>query len=57
MMLKKFNPKETKDPKWQSIESSSKFKAFMAGVPKYHRVPSIHQLAVGLLVWSDGWDT
>jgi uncharacterized protein YqgC (DUF456 family) len=29
----------------------------MTGVPTSPQVPSIHQLAVGLLVWTDGWDT
>ena len=29
----------------------------MAGVPSSNRFPIICQLAVGLLVWTDGWDT
>jgi hypothetical protein len=56
LMLKKFKPQETKDPKWQSIASCQKFKAFMSRVSNHHRVSSIRKLAMGLLVWTDGWD-
>lgn len=57
LMLKKFKPKETKDPKWQSIASSQKFKAFITTLPICKHVTSIRWLAVRLLVWTDGWDT
>jgi hypothetical protein len=57
LLLKKFFTKETKDPKWQSMASCTKFKRFMTGVPSSKHSPIIRQLAVGLIVWTDGWDT
>jgi hypothetical protein len=46
LMLKKFNPKETKNPKWQLIASCKKFKAFMDSVPTSLFVPPIYQLII-----------
>jgi hypothetical protein len=58
--MKKFVPAETKDPKWQSLTSSTKFKEFLSKIPTQPIVgplSSLKQLAVGVIMWTDGWDT
>jgi hypothetical protein len=59
LMMKIFRPEETKDPKWKSLSCSQKFKDFLEKIAnKRPRVNvGLRQLAVGLLVWTDGWDT
>jgi hypothetical protein len=52
LMMKKFHPGE-----WQSIASCKTFLKFMADVRNSMGSPKLRQLAVGLLVWTDGWDT
>jgi hypothetical protein len=58
LLMKRFDARETKDPKWKSLASSKKFKAFLqriAGRISGHSI--IQQTAVGIVVWTDGWDT
>jgi hypothetical protein len=57
-MMEKFDPVDTKDPKWHSLASSEKFQGFLRGtVNKGLASPSgLRQLSVGLLLWTDGWD-
>jgi hypothetical protein len=61
LMMKTFWPEETKDPKWKSLASSKKFKAFLHKIvnkgPRPRPQTELRQLAVGLLIWTDGWDT
>jgi hypothetical protein len=58
LMMKTFDARETKDPKWKSLASSKKFKAFLRRLAGSNRgVSSIRQIAVGVIVWTDGWDT
>jgi hypothetical protein len=58
LMMKKFDPRETKDPKWKSLASSKKFMAFLQRIAESTGGNlSIQQIAVGVIVWTDGWDT
>jgi hypothetical protein len=58
LMMKKFESQDTKDPKWKSLASSKKFKAFLQRIPQSTGGNlSIQQIAVGVIVWTDGWDT
>jgi hypothetical protein len=59
LMMKRFEPAETKDPKWKSLVSSKKFQAFLRNIPSNGSVSLtvVRQLAIGLLIWTDGWDT
>lgn len=59
LMMKQFKPSETKDPKRQSLASSHKFTTFLQDLhaKDNNRNTSLCQLAVGLLVWTDGWVT
>jgi hypothetical protein len=58
LMLKKFEAQETKDPKWMSIATCPKFKAFLQRIAlNTDGNPSLQQIAVGVIVWTDGWDT
>jgi hypothetical protein len=59
LMMKQFKTSENKDPKWKSLASSNKFQTFLRNIhaPDNTRYPSLRQLAVGLLLWTDGWDT
>jgi hypothetical protein len=59
LMMKQFKPSETKDPKRQSQASSHKFTTFLQDphAKDNNRNTSLCQLAVGLLVWTDGWVT
>lgn len=57
LMLNKFLPTETKDPKWQSLVSCEKFKPFLNSIPTPTGGSSVLQIAVGIIVWTDGWDT
>jgi hypothetical protein len=57
-MMEKFEAADTKDPKWQSLASSDKFKGFLQETADKGRAnpTGLRQLAVGLIVWTDGWD-
>ena len=58
-MMEKFDAAATKDPKWKSLASSKKFQGFLQDLTdKGVSDPSsgLRQLAVGLLIWTDGWD-
>ena len=58
LMMKNFDPFETKDPKWRSIASSKKFLDFLLCIAQLSPGnSSIQQIAVGVIVWTDGWDT
>ncbi len=58
LMMKKCAPFETKDPKWRSIASSKKFLDFLLCIAQLSPGnSSIQQIAVGVIVWTDGWDT
>ena len=59
LMMKKFESSETKDPKWQSIASSKKFESFLHSIPPTDATGHVspRQIAVGIIVWTDGWDT
>ena len=57
LMMKSFLPAETKDPKWQSIASCEKFLAFLRSIPEPSTALAVLQIAVGIIVWTDGWDT
>jgi hypothetical protein len=57
LMLKNFSVSETKDPKWQSLASCEKFVAFLNSIPVTMSNTSPIQMAVGTIVWTDGWDT
>ena len=57
-MMKKFGPSDHQDQKWRSLASSKKFKTFLRDIEeKTPTEPSLlRQLAVGVLLWTDGWD-
>jgi hypothetical protein len=55
LMMKTFDEIATKDPKWQSIASSKKFMEFLHTIPFSEQ--ELRQLAIGILFWTDGWDT
>jgi hypothetical protein len=58
LMMKTFEPQETKDPKWKSLASSQKFQAFLGRIGQSTDADlSLQQIAVGVIVWTDGWDT
>jgi hypothetical protein len=59
LMMNTFDPADVNDPKWKSLVSSQKFQRFLASIPDVQppgAVP-IKQLAVGIIIWTDGWDT
>jgi hypothetical protein len=57
-MMEKFEPGDIKDPKWQSLASSKTFKGFLHDIANKQTgfTPALRQVAVGLLIWTDGWD-
>ncbi len=58
LMMKRFEAREAKDPKWKSLASSKKFKAFLQRIAlRTSGLSAIQQTAVGIIVWTDGWDT
>ncbi len=58
LMMEKIDPFETKDPKWRSIASSKKFLDFLLCIAQLSPGnSSIQKIAVGVIVWTDGWDT
>jgi hypothetical protein len=58
LTTKCFKASETKDPKWGSIVSCPKFVEFLDGIAApTGTLSALVQLAIGLLVWTDGWDT
>jgi hypothetical protein len=57
LMMKTFNAEETKDPKWQSLASCDKFRSFLSSIPQPHEPLGLLQIAVGIIIWTDGWDT
>jgi hypothetical protein len=59
LMIKMFEAHETKDPKWQSLASSKKFKNFLQHIitQRTGARQTFQQIAVGIIVWTDGWDT
>ena len=57
LMMHKFDEADSKDTKWTSLASSKKFKAFLSGIQLRGLTPmALRQLAIGLLLWTDGWD-
>ncbi len=58
-MMNSFSSLETNDPKWQSLSSSQNFFAFLdkIALTNVGRLSTIRQIAVGVIVWTDGWDT
>jgi hypothetical protein len=57
LMMNSFIPADIKDPKWNSLVSSEKFQTFLAGIPTPIEDLNHLQIAVGIIVWTDGWDT
>ena len=57
--MEQFEPAATLDTKWQSLASSDKFLEFLANVAEKGQALPLgpRKLAVGLLLWTDGWDT
>jgi hypothetical protein len=54
LMMKTFDPKETKDQKWVSLVSCEKFQSFLQKIPL--TAAGIRKIAVGIILWTDGWD-
>jgi hypothetical protein len=58
LMMKSFEAHATKDPKWCSLALSQKFTNFLQHIAENTAGPLyIQQIAVGIIVWTDGWDT
>jgi hypothetical protein len=58
LMMKKFDPRETKDPKWRSLANSNQFREILQRIPlQSPEILGPRQLGVGVIVWTDGWDT
>jgi hypothetical protein len=58
LMMKTFEPQETKDPKWRSLALSHKFRNFLKHIADSTVGLLLYQqIAVGIIVWTDGWDT
>ena len=59
LTMKTFDPVETNDPKWRSIASSDIFCSFLSNIeePQRQAIVPLTQLAVGIILWTDGWDT
>ena len=57
-MMKIFDAEETKDPKWKSLACCQKFRQFLQCLSELNGTDLfIRRLAVGVIVWTDGWDT
>lgn len=59
LMMNSFEDQSSRDPKWQSLAMSDKFQSFMRRIPPLSGTDTllVQQVAVGIIVWTDGWDT
>ena len=59
LMMKTFDAADIQDPKWKSIATCDIFLEFITNIPPVtdNRVTPLIQLAIALILWTDGWDT
>ena len=58
LMMIQFDPADIKDPKWESIAHCKKFQDFVHSIVDKSDSPlTMRQIAIGVIVWTDGWDT
>jgi hypothetical protein len=58
LMMKRFEALETQDPKWHSLAMSLQFRTFLQHISDItDGTSALQQIAVGIIVWTDGWDT
>jgi hypothetical protein len=56
LLMESFPESCSKDTKYESIILSDKFQFFLSTIKRSSSSSAFTQLAVGLLLWTDGWD-
>jgi hypothetical protein len=56
LMFNILDKQEVNDTKWKSIAKSVKFQEFLSNIQPKKDLTGPRQLAIGLIVWTDGWD-